>query len=220
MKTKKTKVRVIVDKKIDWVGLISIVSVFLIAFIITFFAVKAVYQQIKQSKIKKIKIKKINFSGNEELLYLDPVLLKTYIDQTDKNYALIDIRSPIEYQSGHIVGAVNVPLYTDYQHVYESSVKKDAWLKQARKAVSGKKIIIVYGYSTISDLLLVTINDLRKAGWPIKILGVDWNDWQNNFYQWMPGAAFGGIDNSRYIDKDITGAPPVPPAVNIAPVGQ
>ena len=122
------KTKVIFESKVNWFGLGKIIGVFVIAFTIGFFITRTVYNLAKrQPMIKTNKVKKISLQGNEELLYLDPVLLKTYIDQADKNYVLIDIRSSVEYQSGHIVGAKNVPLYTDYLHVYESLVKKDSF---------------------------------------------------------------------------------------------
>jgi len=192
-----------------WKKFLVLLIVFSMGFGLGFFGVQTVYYQSKSWSWKKLmkkpekKIKTVKFKINEELLYLDPVLLKTYLDNDSKDFSLIDIRSKTEFDSGHIKKAQSNPLYLDYKNPYETYVNGNDWLKETKSLSRGKKIIILYGYNHEADMILEVANLLKENNLKVKILGVNWNDWQNNFYQWMPGAAFGGM------------APPVPISVPV-----
>ncbi len=60
----------------------------------------------------------------------------------DRDYAIIDVRSPGEYQQGSIPGAVNVPLFDDEERAVIGTLYKKAGRKQAKmkgiEVVSGK----------------------------------------------------------------------------------
>lgn len=77
------------------------------------------------------------------------------------HYPVMDVRSPSEFSQGHIPGAINLPLFDDEERkvvgtLYKKSgreaailegldfagKKLSAFVKQARKAVSGKKLLM------------------------------------------------------------------------------
>lgn len=59
----------------------------------------------KPSKEELIK----NFYLTENAVHVSPHSLRRKMDKGEKNYVLVDLRSPQEYEKEHIVGAVNIP---------------------------------------------------------------------------------------------------------------
>lgn len=148
------------------------------------------------------KVREVKLVGNEKFLHIDPILLKTYIDSNDRSFALIDTRSEAEYKLSHIKHAVNVPLYADFRRPYESLISRDKWLPSVRTQVKGNKEIIVYGYRTDADLLLIAVGVMRNKGIQAKILSVSYGDWVGGFPMWLPGhELYGSFNINDYIER-------------------
>ena len=81
--------------------------------------------------------------------------LKARIDDPkDKNYLIIDIRTPVEYDAGHIPGAVNVPLGTLGYKAYSLDKTKDI-IAYCNTGVTSKvacQILINAGFKDVYNL--------------------------------------------------------------------
>lgn len=209
----------IIKSELNIGNLLQFIFVFIVAFIVSFLTIKIVFdlsKNINIGKLLKQRKSKVVFTENINNTYIDPLLLVSYIDNKKNDYLLIDIRSTVEYQAGHIKGAVNGPLYQDSVRVYDSLIKKEDWYRDINKSMLGKKSIIIYGYRADADLILDAANFLKNY-LPVKILAVGFYDWKNNFYQWWPGADLGGINMSKYIEPNIE-VLPIQPAGGNAPI--
>lgn len=90
--------------------------------------------------IKKLYRSKENLTKEEAKEMLD----------NNSNVTLLDVRSPQEFEEGHLVGAVNIPTYELYT--------------QAPKILRDKEAIII-AYCTIGVRSKNAINILRKMGY-------------------------------------------------------
>ena len=134
---------------------------------------------------------------------IDPVMVKELIDSTEKDYVIVDIRSSMEYKWSHMKGAINMPAYADPNNVYQTQNKLDDVYKKVSKKLTGKKLVIVYGYRPESDITDKAFEYLKKYKYPVRVLSISWYDWLHNFATWMPGIQAGGFDNSRYIEGEL-----------------
>lgn len=211
---KRKIIKKIVKSESNFSNKTKLFIIFILAFIFGFFGIRIAYNQPKliniEQLVKSIK-PKVVYKENMNNLYLDPILLKKYIDEDKKDYLLVDIRSDAEYKFGHIKGAISAPIYEDYKKVYDSLVNKDSWYQKINKDLIGKKQAIIYGYSPNADITLETADYLKKII-PTKILAVGWYEWKNNFYQWTPGVEMGGVNMDRYIEP--AGPSALPKAAN------
>lgn len=90
------------------------------------------------------------------------ILLEAFLEM-EGQYPLVDVRSPSEYEMGHIPGAINIPMFDDeerrivgttYKQVNREAAiyrglefigpKMAALVKQAERAAGGKKTLVVH----------------------------------------------------------------------------
>jgi len=126
------------------------------------------------------------FYETENAVHISPHSLRTKMDKGDTSFILVDLRSKEEYEKEHIIGAINIPAYSDK---YTSDYNNPEIIKQFRALLKDKEII-VYCYSTpcmtgrkIGKML--ADNDIY-----VKHLGIGWNEWRyywtlwNHEYEW------------------------------------
>ncbi len=160
------------------------------------------------SSLKKVSLfswkkqNKIIFSGNDNYTSIDPMLLKEYIDTMDKNISIIDTRSLLEYESGHIKGSTHAALYSNFRKPYESVVDMSEWVSSVKKLSWNKKTTILYSYSAEADIVRVAAEKLRASGVRAKILAVGYSEWQGGVWGWIAGGELNGALNiNDYIER-------------------
>jgi len=84
--------------------------------------------------------------ADSEVDYTDPAELKNLIESQDREYFLIDVRTPSEYDSGYIPTAVNIPF--DVLADYLPTEHKEALIIVYCR--SGNRSSIAY--NTLADL--------------------------------------------------------------------
>ncbi len=57
-----------------------------------------------------------DFYLTENAVHVSPYSLRRHMDKGDKDFILVDLRSPEEYEKEHIVGAINIPRLQRSQH--------------------------------------------------------------------------------------------------------
>ncbi len=120
----------------------------------------------------------------ENAVYVSPHHIRKHIEQGDKDFILIDLRSQQEYETAHIIGALNVPVYVSPdKSAYEDI---DRIVNEFRKIQEEyiNKTIIVYCYSApcmsgrkIGKML--TEHDIY-----VKHLGIGWQEWRYYWNLW------------------------------------
>lgn len=76
-------------------------------------------------------------------------------DQTDRNRLYIDVRSESEYEKGHIIGAINLPILSDIERHEVGWIYKNASVEEA------KRVGLQHGSAKLL-LFFETVEKLRK----------------------------------------------------------
>ena len=124
------------------------------------------------------------FYLTENASHVSPHGLRRKMDKGDKNYVLVDTRSPQEYEREHIIGAVSIPAYTDPNTpAYE---EKDRIVKQFRELIEKNpgKEIITYCYSTPCMTAKKVGKMLVENDIYVKTLNIGWNEWRYFWKLW------------------------------------
>ena len=177
--------------------IISLVIIGLVSFMFTCVAVSLLHRANPSrlfSVLYAFIYRSRPYQENMTYEYIDPILLATYIKKEPHQYVLIDMRSPPEYQGGHIPSAINIPAYKDQNAIYETLVDKNSWLWQVGIVARGGKRVIVYSYLPFADLTH-DYASYCKQYFPTKILAVGWNEWASYYTQLMSSTSnpIGGV---------------------------
>lgn len=117
------------------------------------------------------------FYEDEMAVAVSPVTVRKLIDKKDANYILVDLRSKKEYDTEHIVTAVNVPAV---------SLTADQIVAQFR-LLSKDKQIIVHCYSAYCTLGREIGRLLSRNGIYVKEMNIGWSEWKYYWALWNPG---------------------------------
>jgi rhodanese-related sulfurtransferase len=127
-----------------------------------------------------------DFYLTENAVHVSPHSVRKRMDNAETNFVLVDVRSPIEYEKEHIIGAINIPAYKDPNTSISLDSEKEEKdrIINSFKELGQDKEIIVYCYSMpcmtgrkIGKLL--TENDIY-----VKSLGIGWNEWRYYWTLW------------------------------------
>ncbi len=90
--------------------------------------------------------------------YDDPARLAKLIRDGKPAYFLVDVRTPAEYESGHIPTAVNIPV--DVIGTKPPTEKKDAliivYCRSGNRSAAARKTLVDLGYTNVVDFGAVT----------------------------------------------------------------
>ena len=197
--------------KIKQESLKYFLAAFALAFILT-----TVFLTLKLPKLKKPRLgfprpklslpnkktkKQFSFLTNNSGAYFDPLQLKNLIDQQDKSLLIVDLRSKKEFQKSHIKNAVNIPSYQKAEDVYGSLIDFKTIFNQFKKQAENKKLVVVYSYSFPNVLAQKISAFLINKGLPVKLLTISFQDWQMDFFRWMPEEALKKYNPDQYLAK-------------------
>lgn len=156
-----------------------------------------------------------DFYLTEEAVHTSPHSLRKRIDQGDKSYILVDVRSPQEYAKEHIVTAINIPAYIDPNtsiSLNTDKEEKERIIKQFRELPKDKEIII-YCYSIPCMTGRKIGKLLSENGIYTKQLGIGWNEWRYFWTLWNHD----GETPTKVEDYIISGKDPGLPKVKQLP---
>lgn len=120
----------------------------------------------------------------ENAAVVSPHSIRRQMDKGGGNFVLVDLRSPQEYEKEHIIGAVNIPAYTDPDTpAYQ---EKERIVNAFKKLVAENpgKDIIVYCYSIPCMTGRKIGKMLTEYGIYVKHLGIGWNEWRYFWNLW------------------------------------
>lgn len=120
----------------------------------------------------------------ENAVSVSPHGLRGKMDKGDDSYLLVDLRSAEEYAEEHVIGAVNVPAYSDrYSSAYGEVERIVNSFKELEREYKGRDII-VYCYSTpcMTGRKIGAI--LAEHGVYVKHLNIGWYEWRYDWNSW------------------------------------
>ena len=124
------------------------------------------------------------FYHTEVAVHVSPHGLRKKMGKGDDTYVLVDLRSPQEYETEHIVGAVSINAYADPDHsAYDEVGRIIGGFENIIEANPGKDII-VYCYSIPCMTGRKIGKLLADNGIYVQHLGVGWNEWKYFWNLW------------------------------------
>ncbi|PIR86138.1 hypothetical protein COU14_00555 [Candidatus Kaiserbacteria bacterium CG10_big_fil_rev_8_21_14_0_10_44_10] len=120
----------------------------------------------------------------ENAVSISPHGLRGKMDAGDDSYLLVDLRSAEEYKEEHVIGAVNVPAYSDrYTSAYGEVDRIVNSFKELKEEYSGRDII-VYCYSSACMTGRKIGGILAEHGIYVKHLNIGWYEWRHDWNSW------------------------------------
>ncbi|MBI2617602.1 rhodanese-like domain-containing protein [Candidatus Gottesmanbacteria bacterium] len=122
----------------------------------------------------------------ENAVHVSPHTVRKKMDQGVSDFILVDLRSSLEYEKEHVIGAINIPTYKDPNtsiSVDTEREEKDRIIQQFR-ALSKEKDIIVYCYSMPCMTGRKIGKLLAENGIFVKHLNIGWNEWRYFWNLW------------------------------------
>ncbi len=120
----------------------------------------------------------------ENAVSVSPHGLRGKMDKGDQSYILVDLRSQEEYLEEHIVGAVNIPAYSDRYTSAYGEVDRIVGSFQKLQQENPGRDIIVYCYSTPCMTGRKIGGILAEHDIYVKHLNIGWYEWRHAWNTW------------------------------------
>lgn len=161
----------------------TVVTAFLVSLLVSSTVGGAVYVIVSASvKQKPTKNELIaEFYAVENAVHVSPHSIRKAMDKGEQQYTLVDLRSKEEYEKSHIVGAVNIPAYSDPDTSAYGDVDR---IVAGFRQLPQDKDIIVYCYSMPCMTGRKVGAMLAEHGIYVKHLGIGWNEWRYFWNLW------------------------------------
>lgn len=156
-----------------------------------------------------------DFYATENAVHVSPHSLRKKIENNDHSFILVDLRSAQEYEKEHIVGAVNIPAYSDPDTSAYGDVER---IVAAFRALPKDQNIVVYCYSMPCMTgrkigLMLTEHDIY-----VQHLGIGWNEWRffwqlwNHEHEWAKTKVEDYVTNGKE-PGSFQGTPSITPCI-------
>lgn len=117
----------------------------------------------------------------ETAVNVSPHGLRKHIENVGDSVILVDLRSQEEYETEHIIGAINIPAYATPDKSDYGAVDR---IVNAFKELPQDKEIIVYCYSAPCMTGKKIGKMLTEHDIYVKHLGIGWNEWRYHWNLW------------------------------------
>ncbi len=107
------------------------------------------------------------FRSNSQVKQLTPQQYNQDFRQQQRDHVLVDVRTPEEFRTGHIPGALNIDVQVIAQRLDELPKNKPIVLycRSGNRSNIAARMLLRAGYSDVYDL--GGIGDWRAAGFPL-----------------------------------------------------
>lgn len=122
-----------------------------------------------------------NYYDMEVAARVSPQRLRRYIDRVGRNITLVDLRSQTEYEEGHIIGAINIPVYTIPLSTDYNAMER---IVAAFSALDQTTEIIIYCDSAPCSSGAKVGQLLADHDIYVSYLSIGWEEWKNDWDKW------------------------------------
>ena len=122
-----------------------------------------------------------DFYATETAVHVSPHGMRKHITDVGSSVILVDLRSQEEYETEHIIGAINIPAYASPDKSDYGAVNR---IVGAFKALPQDKDIVVYCYSMPCMTGRKIGKMLAENGVYVKHLGIGWQEWRYYWNLW------------------------------------
>ena len=123
-----------------------------------------------------------DFYATENAVHVSPHSLRKHMGE--EGTILVDLRSPEEYATAHIVGALNIPAYATPDKSDYGAVDRIVGAFAELRAKNPDAEIVVYCYSSPCMTGRKVGQMLVEHGIYVKHLGIGWNEWRYDWDGW------------------------------------
>ena len=109
----------------------------------------------------------------------DPLLLASKLKKKEEDLVIIDIRPLNEYVAGHIITAINIPVYGTGLVVKNGDVDRNGIVETFKTQLIEGKLIIIYAQNSYSTIPTQVASILNTDKIPVKSLAVGWEEWKH-----------------------------------------
>ncbi|MEX2340772.1 MAG: rhodanese-like domain-containing protein [Candidatus Paceibacterota bacterium] len=121
----------------------------------------------------------------ENLVSVSPYEIKTALLKGEHNkHVVVDMRSPAEYEAGHVTGAINIPQYLPSDATGQNSEGRIVEAFRQVVVDNPGKDIVAYCYSAACMATRKAGNMLADHGVYIKHLNIGWYEWKYYWTMW------------------------------------
>ncbi|HLC66615.1 MAG TPA: rhodanese-like domain-containing protein [Candidatus Nanoarchaeia archaeon] len=153
----------------------------------------------------------------ENAVHVSPHSLRKSMDKGATNFILVDLRSAQEYEKEHIIGAINIPAYSDPNTSAYGDVER---IVGEFAKLPKDKDIIVYCYSIPCMTGRKIGKMLVEHGIYVKHLGIGWNEWRYYWNLWNHELEWNSTRVTSYISSGLEpGVPTGTVAGTACPIG-
>lgn len=110
----------------------------------------------------------------------DASLLLSKIKSKDKNYALVDVRSKLAFENGHIEGAINIPVYGTSLVLQNGDLDKNG-INKTFSGLNKASLVIVYAQNEYDSVPQEVSQILSGKNQTVKPLSVGWSEWSKSY---------------------------------------
>jgi len=153
---------------------------------------------LQDEKTSEEKIKE--FYDIETAVMVSPHHLRKHLNDENKDFILVDVRSEEEYLKEHIKGAINIPVY---KNKYESDYGAVERLVNEFSKLGNDKDVIVYCYSGPCMSGRKVGKVLADNEIYVKHLGVGWNEWRYYWEIWNHEHEWAETNVEDYIESGV-----------------
>jgi len=133
----------------------------------------------------------------ENLVSVSPYDIKSALQRnTQDSFVLVDLRSEVEYQEGHITSAINIPNYIDSAISGQSNNERIVQAFAALAVENPGKDIITYCYSAACMASRKVGHALSEHNIFTKHLNIGWYEWK---YYWTMWNGEDGLSSEDFI---------------------
>ena len=122
-----------------------------------------------------------DFYEVENAVHVSPHGLRKHITDLNNTKILVDLRSQEEYETEHVIGAINIPAYASPDKSDYGAVER---IVNSFKALPQDKEIIVYCYSMPCMTGRKIGKMLAEHDVYVKHLGIGWQEWRYFWNLW------------------------------------
>jgi|TARA_Y100000310_G_scaffold83234_1_gene79925 rhodanese-related sulfurtransferase len=125
-----------------------------------------------------------DYYNAETAVMVSPHGIRKKMAKGDTSFLLVDLRSQQEYEQEHIIGAVNVPAYSDPNHSAYGEIDRMVGSFRDLEERYPNRQLIAYCYSIPCMTGRKIGKILADHGIYVKSLGVGWNEWRYFWTMW------------------------------------
>lgn len=158
------------------------------------------YGLLKSEKTKEADLIK-EFYDVENAVHVSPHSIRKKMDGGKTDFILVDLRSQQEYETEHIIGAINIPTYKNPNipiSIETEAEEKERIINAFKELEKQNKEIVTYCYSMPCMTGRKVGKLLSDNGIYVKTLNIGWNEWRYYWDLWNHDAE-DKVDPKDYI---------------------